>query len=149
IDREDDAAGMVAGEAPYERRVFHGGRAEHDASGAQREVGLEALARAHAAADLDARTERVDHGAHDVSLHGSPVASALEIHHVEPGHPAAPGAPARGRIVVVYGDGVVTALLQPHGLAAEQIDGGDDDHEARNLSSNARPARWLFSGWNW
>src|SRR5207248_2939973 len=44
------------------------------------------------------------------------------------------------------------ALAEAHRLAAEQVDRGDDAHrqpfQLRKRSSSARPASWLFSGWN-
>ena len=59
--------GSLGGERAHERFVLHGRRSEHDAYGAERQVRLEALARPHAAADLDARPERLHHRADDGS----------------------------------------------------------------------------------
>ena len=53
-------------------------------------VRREALARAHAAADLHPGPERLDDRAHGVALHGRARARSLEIDHVEQRHLAAP-----------------------------------------------------------
>ena len=54
------------------------------------------------------------------------------------------------RIVVVDGGLFVASLVQAYGLAAEEIDGRKDSHDAqadpKNRARRARPSRWLFSG---
>jgi hypothetical protein len=81
-----------------------------------------------------------------MSLNGIAVAGAFEIDDVQEGNFAAPCPRARRRIVVIDGHVVVAALVQAHGLASEEVDRRDHDHDATNLSSSASPARWLFSG---
>ena len=138
--------GCLEREGPHEIRILDGCRAENDARGAEGPVRLEALASSHPAADLDPRPERIDDRSDGVSLYGTAFASPLEVDDVQPGNLPSPGARARRRVFVVDGDGVVPALVKAHRLAPQEIDRGDDDHDARNLSSSASPARWLFSG---
>ena len=56
----------------------------------------------------------------------------------------------RGRIAVKHGRARHVALLQAHGEAVLQIDGGKQDHgfHFRKLAISASPSLWLFSGWN-
>ena len=54
------------------------------------------------------------------------------------------------RVVVVDGLLGEVALPQPHGLAAADVDGGQEDHAARRTKfrSSASPSGPDFSGWN-
>jgi hypothetical protein len=126
--------------------VLYGRRAQHDARGPELEARFEALTRSNAAADFEARPEHRRDRSDHVPLHGLSSASALEIDDVKKRDLALPCARTRRRVCVVHGHRVVAALMKAHRLAAQKIDRRDDDHEARNLSSKASPASWLFSG---
>ena len=58
------------------------------------------------------------------------------------------GARLRRRIAMKNGRTRHVALLQPHGEAFLQIDGGKQDHGVhfKKLAISAKPRRWLFSG---
>src|SRR4029079_11324351 len=82
----------------------------------------------------------------------------VEIDDVDARH-ACRGEPGRhlpGR-AVVHLRALTPPLLQAHGGAVHQIDSGEDQHRggpsldqaATKLRNSARPAAWLFSGWNW
>ena len=60
------------------------------------------------------------------------------------------GARLRGRIAMKHGRARHVALLEPHGEAFLEVDGGKQNHgfHFRKLAINASPSRWLFSGWN-
>ena len=57
----------------------------------------------------------------------------------------------RRRIAMEHGRARHVALLQPHGEAFLQVDGGEQDHGVHFKKFGdqlASPSRWLFSGWN-
>ena len=56
----------------------------------------------------------------------------------------------RRRIAMENGGARHVALLQPHGEAFLQVDGGEQDHGVhfKKFAISLSPSRWLFSGWN-
>ena len=60
------------------------------------------------------------------------------------------GARLRRRIAMKHGRARHVALLQPHGEAFLEVDGGKQDHGVhfKKFAISSRPRRWLFSGWN-
>ena len=54
----------------------------------------------------------------------------------------------RRRIAVEHRRARHVALLQPHGFAVLQIDGGEEDHgfHFKKFVISASPSFWLFSG---
>ena len=108
--------------------ILDGRGAEDDALDAELEVRLGGLERADAAADLHARPERGDDGAHDGLLRRAPRARALEIDDVDAWDVPPPAGGDAGRIGIVDRHLIVAALVQPHRLTAEEIDRREDIH---------------------
>ena len=58
------------------------------------------------------------------------------------------GARLRGGVTMKHGRARHVALLQTHGQAFLQIDGGEKDHGVhfKKFAISVSPSRWLFSG---
>jgi hypothetical protein len=120
---------------------LHGRGSQDHAIHAERQIILEGFAGPNAAAHLDTGTKRVRDRSNGLSLDGSPDACAFQIDDMEALRFASPIARALDGTVIVDRHGVVASLMQTNGLAAQKIDCRNDDHDARNRSSKARPAR--------
>ena len=131
--------------------------AEHDPLGTRLGEAAERLERADAAAHLEPRAGLARDALDDVDVAGHAVARAVEVDDVDPlGARLEELARLGDRVVVVDGHAVVVALGETHGLAAQDVDCGKDDHRAvppfsaslPKLASRCRPAVDDFSGWN-
>ncbi len=141
VDSHDNLSRMFGGEGYNERLVAHRRGTKHDARDTERAIRVERCTRAHAASNLHSRAEGLDDGTDERLLYGVAGARAFEIDDVKPRDLASPECCAGRRIAIVNRDGVVSPLSKAHDLACEEVDGRDDDHEATNLSSSAKPAR--------
>jgi hypothetical protein len=130
---------MAGRELHDEVAIADGRGAEHDTLGAEAKGVLGGLDRSDAAADLNARAERLDDSADKVGLRRAPGAGALEVHDVEAGAAAAEtGGEGRGG-AVVNGDAIVAALVEADGMAVEEIDGGEEMHADGVAQGGAAP----------
>ena len=110
--------------------ILHRRRAEHHPLCAEREIRLERLARAHAAADLHrAGRERLDDRAHTLALHGRAGLRALEVDDVHRVDRRAEARGDRDRVVVVDRRVLVSPLVEAHGFPVEEVDGREDSHD--------------------
>ena len=88
----------------------------------------------------------------DRNVRGLTSARALEVDHVQALGALILESLGHGdRIVVVDGNPIVVALVQPDDLTIEQIDRWNQLHATspRKCPIKRAPACWLFSGWNW
>jgi hypothetical protein len=122
---------MAARQLPNQGGLFDRHCAENHPVEPEAQQGLGPLQTAHAAAKL----HRNRQGGHDRPHHGivqrQSAAGAIEVHQVEPlSALLLPGQGLGHRIVAETGHLVVIPLMQPHALAVEQVDGGNDLHGA-------------------
>ncbi len=112
---------------------------------------------ADAAAVLHRDVEGLDDALHDGEVDELAGARGVQVDDVEGLRALVlPEPRQRDRVVAEHGDVVEVAAPQAHGLAALDVDGREDDHEARTsclarstkLASRRRPTTELFSGWN-
>ena len=116
------------------------------------------LDRSQSAADLESHIDVGADPADVIEVHGVAAARAVEVDDVQLAR-ARIYPPPRGveRVGVVDGLLIELALGQAHGLALEDVDGGEQDHArapatpaqiATNPSSMRSPFSDDFSGWN-
>ena len=141
-----DAAREAARGAPHQLGVAQRGGAEHDAVRRRARATPRRGERADAAAELERHALRGrEDRAHRVGVAGPAELRAVEVHHVEAAERVRGEARGdRGRVGVVDGRGVVAALHEPHAVAAEQVDRGDQLEGGHGITARAgapRPAR--------
>ena len=106
------------------RKVFDGHSAKDAAVDPQVQIAADALLVPDAAAHLDVQPALPGDGGDGVHVGGGVVLGAVQIDHMQEFCPGLhKGAGLRRRVGVVDGHPVIIALIQPHGLAAAQVDG--------------------------
>ena len=106
---------------------------------------------ANAAAELHRQADGFQNAVDRVAVHRLAGEGAVEIDDVqilEALH--LEGVRLRRRIAMKNGRARHVALLQPHGEAFLEVDGGEQDHGVhfKKFAISLSPSRWLFSGWN-
>jgi len=132
-------------------RRLAGAGAEDDAVHAGVESGLDFFGVAHSAAEFAGDFHGGANFFDDGEVAGFAGEGGVEIDEVEP---------VRAGILPFFGEGDGVggidgffggeAAAEADDFAAHEVDGGQEVHSvARKLRRRARPAAWLFSGWNW
>ena len=146
----------IALRAPLGVLQRRGAEVDPGAAGGQR--GLQRLVVADAAGQLHRDVELADHLGEQFAV-GSAAERGVEVDQVDPlGAVALPGHRGVQRGAVL-GFAARLALDQPHGLAVDDVDGGQENQwhggqpsvltALTQLASSVAPASPLFSGWNW
>ncbi len=131
--------------------IAHRRGADDDARHALGEPAFDGRHVAHAAAELHRNADALQDAVDRRRVHRLAGEGAVEIDDVQVFEALGfEGAGLRRRIAVEHGRARHVALLQPHGEAFLQIDGGEKDHgvHLKKFAISASPSRWLFSGWN-
>ena len=129
--------------------IAHRRRADDDAIDALLQPAFHRRHVANAAAELHALADGLEDSLDRRDVHRLAGKSAVEIDHVqmlEALHLEC--VRLLRRIAMEHGGARHVALLQPHGEAFLQVDGGKQDHGAhfKKLAISFKPSRWLFSG---
>ena len=132
-----------------QRRIAHRRGADDDARDAFAEPGVDRRAVADAAAELHRDFHRGEDALDRRGVHRLAGKGAVEIDEVEIFKALLlERARLRRRIAVEHRRARHVALLQAHGFAVFQIDGGKQNHgfHFKKFAISARPSFWLFSG---
>ena len=138
--------------AAHGLRRGDGQRADHHPGDPGLSQPHDILARANAAAGLDAGASGPGQTRQGFVLHRATGLGAVQIDDVDPlGSGVGKGIQARDRVVVIAGDLIKAPVHQPHADAVLQVDGGIEDHAsiARKLDRMRAPVVDDRSGWNW
>ena len=149
IEPDGDAAGEFFRRVLDQLRIAHRRGADDDAVDALLQPGFDRRHVAHAAAELHRNADRLQDAIDRVGIHRPAGEGAVEIDDVQKFEALhLEGARLRRRVAVEDGGARHVALLQAHGQAFLQIDGGEEDHGAhlKKLAISFKPSRWLFSG---
>ena len=106
-------------------KIFHGDRAKNAAVNAQIEILTNARLVADAAADLNFQAAEFCNGGDGLHIRGGVILGAIQVNDVQILRTCVDKLLRLGHwIGVVDGHLVVIALIQPHGLAAAQVNSG-------------------------
>ena len=125
-----NAVAVGPGHAGGEVKIPHRNGAENAAANPHIQIMADAGLVPDAAAHLDVKSALGRNGGHGGQVGGVVVLGAVQIHHMQVSGARVPEGPGLGGgIVVVDRHLVIVALIQPHGLAAAQINGGKQFHD--------------------
>ena len=151
VEPDRDLAGKLFRRVLHQRRIAHRRGADDDAVDAFAEPGLDRRHVADAAAELHAQPDGFQNAVDRVAVHRLAGKGAVEIDHVQVLEALHfEFARLRRRIAMENGRARHVALLQPHGEAFLEVDGGEQDHgfHRKKFAISFKPSFWLFSGWN-
>src|SRR5262245_26186991 len=148
---------MGTTEPGTQRRIAHRHGPEDRTRRARRQHGVDRGPVAQAATDLHGNLHRGADGGHQLRLHRTAGARAVQVDDVQPARARRrEAARHRHRVVAVDRLAIVGALQEADAAPAAQVDGGVDGHASprprttpTKFSSRPSPTCWLFSGWNW
>ena len=140
VEPDGNAAGKGLGRLLHQLRIAHRRGADDDAVDALAEPGFHRRHVAHAAAELDRQADGFEDALDRGGVHRLAGEGAVEIDDVqifEALH--LEGARLRRRIAVEDGRARHVALLEPHGEAFLEVDGGKEDQRPTRPVIGARP----------
>ena len=131
----------------HQRRIAHRGGADDDAGDALAEPAIDGGAVADAAAELHRNFHRGEDALDRRGIHRLAGKGAVEIDDMQIFEALrCERLRLRRRIAVEHGRARHVALLQAHGMAVLQIDGGKQDHGTFHFRESSRSARGRASG---
>jgi hypothetical protein len=141
VEPEYDPPGVGLGHLPDPGRILQGPRPEDHAGDAHLhggfDVGLRAKSPTHLARDI----HRLNDSADDLAVDRRALLGPVEVHQVEgPGPVADPPAGYGCRVIAKHGFPRVIPLLEPHALAAAQVDCRQDQHQS--IPRGRGPGLW-------
>src|SRR5829696_2924952 len=157
IDGDDEVGPELLHGAQPELPVLHRRRADHHSPRAGVTHGAQIFEGADTTTDLHRHAYGAGYLGHQVKLYGSAFNGAVKVNDVDRPRPAPlPLAGTLDGVGVVLFRAPEVPLDEAHAPATPQVDGGEDRESAqeprahrKKFSYSLRPARLLFSGWNW